>query len=54
MARRLFTSESVTEGHPDKNLLPILAKTLAEYDNVTVVNEDILKVDIAALTGGST
>ena len=36
----------------DKNLLPILAETLAEYDNVTVVNEDILKVDIAALTGG--
>ena len=28
----------------DKNLLPILAETLAEYDNVTVVNEDILKV----------
>ena len=27
----------------DKNLLPILAETLAEYDNVTVVNEDILK-----------
>lgn len=36
----------------DKNLLPILAETLAEYDNVTVVNEDILKVDIATLTGG--
>ena len=36
----------------DKNLLPILAETLAEYDNLTVVNEDILKVDIAALTGG--
>ena len=36
----------------DKNLLPLLAATLAEFDNVTVVNEDILKVDIAALTGG--
>lgn len=36
----------------DKNLLPILAETLVEYDNVTVVNEDILKVDIATLTGG--
>ena len=36
----------------DKNLLPILAETLAEYDNVTVVNEDILKVDIATSTGG--
>ena len=33
----------------DKNLIPILADTLQEYDNVTVINEDILKVDIAAL-----
>ncbi|MGN0141268.1 MAG: 16S rRNA (adenine(1518)-N(6)/adenine(1519)-N(6))-dimethyltransferase RsmA [Roseburia sp.] len=33
----------------DKNLIPILADTLGEYDNVTVLNEDILKVDIAAL-----
>ena len=30
----------------DKNLIPILGKTLAGYDNVTVINEDILKVDI--------
>ena len=30
----------------DKNLLPILDKTLGEYNNVTVINEDILKVDI--------
>lgn len=35
----------------DKNLLPILADTLSPYDNVKVVNEDILKCDIAALTG---
>lgn len=33
----------------DKNLIPILADTLSEYDNVTVINEDILKVDINAL-----
>jgi len=34
----------------DKNLIPILVNdTLAAYDNVTVINEDILKVDIAAL-----
>lgn len=38
----------------DKNLLPVLAETLAAYDNVTVINEDILKVDIAALLEGST
>lgn len=33
----------------DKSLIPILADTLSSYDNVTVINEDILKVDIAAL-----
>ncbi len=33
----------------DKNLIPILADTLREYDNVTVINEDILKVDINRL-----
>ena len=33
----------------DKKLIPILGETLAEYDNVTVINEDILKVDIGAL-----
>lgn len=30
----------------DKNLIPILADTLSAYDNITVINEDILKVDI--------
>ena len=33
----------------DKALIPILGDTLKEYDNVRVINEDILKVDIAAL-----
>lgn len=34
----------------DKNLIPILTQdTLSKYDNVTVINEDILKVDINAL-----
>lgn len=33
----------------DKNLIPILNETLSEYDNVTVMNEDILKVDIGKL-----
>ncbi|MBE5828783.1 MAG: 16S rRNA (adenine(1518)-N(6)/adenine(1519)-N(6))-dimethyltransferase RsmA [Butyrivibrio sp.] len=39
----------------DKTLLPVLADTLSEYDNVTVINEDILKVnldDIVAENGG--
>ena len=30
----------------DKNLIPILEETLSEYDNVTIINEDILKVDL--------
>ena len=33
----------------DKNLIPILEETLKEYDNVTVLNDDILKVDIGRL-----
>lgn len=33
----------------DKNLIPILKETLATYDNITIINEDILKVDINAL-----
>ena len=30
----------------DKMLIPILEDTLSAYDNVTVINEDILKMDI--------
>lgn len=30
----------------DKNLIPILEETLSGYDNVSIINEDILKVDI--------
>ena len=33
----------------DKNLIPILEDTLSAYDNVTVINDDILKVDIAKI-----
>ena len=33
----------------DRNLIPILKETLADYDNVTVINEDILRVGIKAL-----
>lgn len=35
----------------DKNLIPVLEETLCEYDNVNVINEDILKVDIKKLLG---
>lgn len=30
----------------DKSLIPILEDTLVDYDNVTIINEDILKVDL--------
>lgn len=30
----------------DRNLISILEDTLSEYDNITVINDDILKVDI--------
>lgn len=33
----------------DRNLIPILQDTLSAYDNVEVINEDILKLDICAL-----
>ena len=39
----------------DKNLIPILTEdTLSAYDNVTVINEDILQVDIAKLVAERT
>ncbi len=30
----------------DKMLIPILQETLADYDNVTVINQDVLKTDL--------
>ena len=45
-----FLAESAAEVMAfeiDHRLVPILADTLRDFDNVTVVNEDILKVDLA-------
>ena len=33
----------------DKGLIPILSKTMAEHDNVTVINADVMETDLAAL-----
>ena len=33
----------------DKGLIPVLDKTLAEFDNVTVINDDVMKIDLRAL-----
>lgn len=42
-------AEKVVAVEIDDTLLPILAKTLADYSNVTVVHNDIMKTDLAAL-----
>lgn len=42
-ARKVITVEI------DRNLIPILAETLADRDNIEVVNSDILKTDVNAL-----
>ncbi len=33
----------------DKGLIPVLSKTLADFDNVTVINEDVMKVNLCEL-----
>lgn len=33
----------------DKNLIPILSDTLSEYQNVRIINEDVLKLDLRKL-----
>lgn len=33
----------------DSRLIPVLNETLAEYDNVKIINEDVLKVDLKKL-----
>lgn len=43
-------AREVTAVEIDKNLIPILKETLLEYDNVSVLNEDILKVDIGRIS----
>lgn len=39
----------VTAVEIDRALIPVLEETLAGYDNVTIINDDILKVDIEGL-----
>lgn len=42
-------AEKVVSVELDKRLLPVLEETLAPYNNVKVVNDDILKVDLQKL-----
>lgn len=50
LTRELCTvANKVVAVEIDTTLLPILEKTLADFDNVTVINNDVMKVDIASL-----
>lgn len=44
-----FAAREVVAVEIDKVLIPILEDTLSGYDNVTVINEDVLKLDIVKL-----
>ena len=44
-----YAAGHVTAIEIDKVLIPILEDTLKDYDNVTLLNEDILKVDLCRL-----
>lgn len=43
------SAKKVVSVELDRRLLPVLEETLADYDNVTIVNEDVLKLDIKEL-----
>lgn len=45
------TGATVKAVELDKALLPVLAKTLEGYENITVINGDILKVNIPEIVG---
>ncbi|REI01057.1 16S rRNA (adenine(1518)-N(6)/adenine(1519)-N(6))-dimethyltransferase RsmA [Staphylococcus felis] len=40
-------AKSVVAFEIDQRLIPVLTETLSPYDNVTVINEDILKADVS-------
>lgn len=42
-------SREVVAVEIDKTLIPVLNETLSDYDNITIINDDILKVDIKKL-----
>lgn len=45
----LESAREVVAVEIDKKLIPILEDTLSEYQNITIINDDILKVDINKL-----
>lgn len=41
-----MSAKKVVSFEIDQRLLPILSETLAAYDNIEIINQDILKVDV--------
>ena len=48
------TGADVTAVELDKRLLPVLEKTLEGYENVRVINADVLELDVNSAMGGKT
>lgn len=44
----------VTAIEIDKELIPILSETLSEYDNIEIINNDVLKLDLLELIRNNT
>lgn len=42
-------ADKVTAVEIDKRLLPVLEETLSEFDNINIINDDIMKVDLNEL-----
>lgn len=42
-------ARKVTAVEIDRNLIPILRETLQEFDNVEIINEDVLKADLNSI-----
>ena len=42
-------AEKVVAVEIDTRLMPVLAETLSEYDNVKIINDDVMKVDLRRL-----
>lgn len=44
-----LNAEKVVAVEIDRGLIPVLEETLEEYDNVTVINSDVMKTDLPSL-----
>ncbi len=42
-------ADKVTAVEIDKRLLPVLEETLSEFNNINIINDDVMKVDLKAL-----